>query len=58
MSEVNSETRGPGGRRRWLLALLAVAVIALLVFAGRQLAGAIPALAERIERVLGVTAGP
>ena len=49
MSEANSKTRGSGGRRPWLLALVAVAAVALLVFAGRSLAGAIPALAERIE---------
>ena len=51
MSEANSKTRGSGGRRPWLLALVAVAAVALLVFAGRSLAGAIPALAERIEEM-------
>ena len=49
MSESTSGVSAGASRRPWLLALLAVAVIALLVVAGRSLAGAIPALAERIE---------
>ena len=51
MTEANSEARGPRARRRWLPALVALAVIVLLVVAGRQLAGAIPALATRIEEL-------
>ena len=51
MTEGNSEARESRRRRPWLLALVAVAVVVLLVFAGRQLAGVIPALAERIEEM-------
>ena len=49
MAESNSEAHGGRGRKPWVLALAAVAVIVLLVVAGRSLAGAIPALAQRIE---------
>ena len=51
MTEANSEARSSRGRRPWLSVLVAVAVTALLVVAGRQLAGAIPALAARIEEM-------
>ena len=49
MSKSNSGVRGARPRRPWVLALVAAAAVALLVVAGRSLAGAIPALAERIE---------
>lgn len=51
MTETNPEVRASRGRRPWPLALAAAAVVVLLVFAGRSLAGAIPALAERIEEM-------
>ena len=51
VTDANSEARESRRRRPWLLALVAVAVVVLVVFAGRQLAGGIPALAERIEEM-------
>ncbi len=48
-SQANSEPRAARGRRPLALALAAVVLVAVLVVAGRSLAGAIPALAERID---------